>query len=368
MKISFLLSSLGLSGGVQVVVEFANRLTARGHQIVLVAPRGTTAPEIQARLDPRITIVESRVALSAQMTPWRNIRLSLSLANAVPPSDLIVSTHTPTTVVGLLAAHLLRKGKLVWLFQDYAAMFAERPLEGWLLRHALKWHRLALTVSTYCQTELQPQAPGQAVNQAHKVVVVGEGLSDTELLQPVPLFERPVHPQATIFFLGDMRPRKGLADFLAAAALVQQEQPNIKLWIASKEESTFTSPVPYELIYRPSRAQLIDRYSTCDIFVSASWCEGFGLPPLEAMACGTPVVMTDSGGVREYAVTGFNCLLVPPQQPALLAAALLQLLDDKALALHLAHNGPPTAQRFTWDVAVTRLEAALATVLTADAR
>jgi len=356
MKISFILSSFWLSGGVQVIVEFANRLTDRGHQVALVIPGATVAPEMLKMVDNRVSLIESQVVRHASMTPWQNIRLLLSLAQAVPRSDLVISTHTPTTLVGLLAAHILRRGKLVWLFQDYQAMFDGRPLESWLMRHALRWHKMALAVSTYCQQELQRTSTG-------RIVVVGEGLSDAALFQPIPLALRPTQSQPTIFFLGDRRPRKGLADFLAAATVVYAKMPNSKLWLASKEIGQFVCQVPHEIIERPSRAKLIELYSTCTLFVSASWCEGFGLPPLEAMACGTPVVLTNSGGVQEYAKDGFNCLMTPPRTPHLLANAILQLLNDPALAAQLSHNGALTAQNYQWKDAVARFEAALHEVM-----
>ena len=91
--------------------------------------------------------------------------------------------------------------------------------------------------------------------------------------------------------------------------------------------------------------------------------EGFGLPPLEAMACGAPVVLTDSGGVRDYARHEDNCLLVPPRDPQALAAAMLRILTDPVLADCLRRAGPPTTARFTWEAAVDRFEAALRDVV-----
>ncbi len=352
MKITFLLSSFGLSGGVQVIVEYANRLTARGHKVALVFPGGTRAAEMVQRTDPGIELIESAVVADTAPSLRHKLRLLCSLAVATPRSDILVSTHTPTTVVGLLAAHLLRKGRLIWLFQDYREMFSGRRVEAWLLRHALRWHTLALTVSTYCQQELQRYAPG-------RVLVVGEGLSDADQFRPVPVAKRPPSPYTRIFFLGDLRPRKGLADFLAAAAIVYQRHPALQLWIALKEPGDFVSAVPYRLIDRPSRAQLIELYASCDLFVSASWREGFGLPPLEAMACGTPVIMTDSGGVMEYAQPGLNALVVPPRRPDLLADAICHFLDNPRLATQFSANGPQIAARFQWAAAVDRFEAAL---------
>mgnify|MGYP001106022792 CR=1 FL=1 len=359
MRIAFLLSSLWLSGGVRVVVEYANHLARRGHRVVLATPGGTLDPDMERELEPGVSISQSRVARETRSgrDPGAMVSLAWSLAQAVPPSDVVVSTHTPTTVAGFLAGRVQRKGRLIWLYQDYEEMFLGRPAERWLLHHALRWHDAALVVSAYSREELLRFSPGN-------VEVVGEGLSHAELFRPLPAGSRPRSDGTqTILCLGDMRPRKGLSDFLPAAPLVYRQRPDIRLQIVSKAPCDIETPVPHEFIYRPDRAGLARLYATCDVFVLASWWESFGLPPLEAMACGAPVVLTDSRGVREYAQPGENCLLVPIRRPQALAAAILRVLDDPALQNRLRCQGPLTAARFDWPSAADRFEAALRRVV-----
>jgi glycosyltransferase involved in cell wall biosynthesis len=243
----------------------------------------------------------------------------------------------------------MHKGRPAWFFMDYQEMFEGRPYELWLMRHARHWHNLVLVLSRDSQLELG----------IRNAALVGLGLSHPEILRPQRKETQQASTVKSILFLGDARPRKGLADFMSSAELVSEQTKQIELWIASKQDFDLQSKVPLKRFHRPTKRELAQLYAACDLFVSASWREGFGLPPLEAMACGAPVVVTDSGGVREYARHDENCLVTPPRNPQALSEAMLRVLTDDALAERLRRNGPRTAARFTWESAVDRLEKAL---------
>lgn len=354
MNIAFLLSSLWLSGGAIVVVEYANRLSRRGHHISIVLPKGTISEELGRALDPAVEICEASVSLTKPISLLNQARLALAMVAAVPKSDVIVATHTPTTVVNLLAGKILGRGIPVWFYMDYPGMFSGRPIEGWLLRNALRWHKAALVLSSHSAQELNTFCRG-------KYYKVGLGLSNTQFLYPLPPEQKGTlqRGKKAILYLGDFRPRKGLADFLQAVEKVYETQKDIEIWVALKETGEVHTDVPLRQIYRPSVEELAELYRTCTIFVSASWFEGFGLPPLEAMACGAPVVVTDSGGVQDFVRHEENCLLISPRNPPEMASAILRILNDRLLQEKLRQNGPPTAAAFSWEAATDRFEQAL---------
>jgi len=89
-----------------------------------------------------------------------------------------------------------------------------------------------------------------------------------------------------------------------------------------------------------ARADKAELLSACDVFALASRAEGLGVAALEAMAAGRAVVATRVGGLGEAVVDGRTGLLVPPGDPAALAAALARLCDDPALRARLAAAGP----------------------------
>jgi glycosyltransferase involved in cell wall biosynthesis len=87
-------------------------------------------------------------------------------------------------------------------------------------------------------------------------------------------------------------------------------------------------------------------YNAADVFVYPSLYEGFGLPPLEAMACGTPVIASNASSLPE--VVGDSGVLVDPHQPQQWATALAQLCQDADLRAELGWRGMQRARQFSW--------------------
>jgi len=98
---------------------------------------------------------------------------------------------------------------------------------------------------------------------------------------------------------------------------------------------------------RVTDSDLIGLYNLADVFVFPSLYEGFGFPPLEAMACGTPVVASNAASLPE--VVGDAGLLVDPRDPEVMAEAIHRVLQDRDLAEELRRRGLERAQQFTWE-------------------
>lgn len=99
-------------------------------------------------------------------------------------------------------------------------------------------------------------------------------------------------------------------------------------------------------------------YCAADVFVSTPWYEPFGITPVEAMACGRPVVGSDTGGIRYTVKHGHTGYLVPPKDPDALAQRLAMLAQNEELARQMGRAGARRAERlFTWAKVGAQLDA-----------
>ena len=156
--------------------------------------------------------------------------------------------------------------------------------------------------------------------------------------------------------LGTLEPRKDLPTLVRAFATLAAALPHTLVlaglagWGSDELAEAVAASGAAERIrltgYVPEqdKAALL---SGADLLVYPSRYEGFGLPVLEAMACGTPVVTTTGGSLPE--VAGDAALLVPPGDPEQLAAAVLELLGDQAAWADQARRGRARAAAFTWE-------------------
>ncbi|MBB6449214.1 glycosyltransferase involved in cell wall biosynthesis [Geomicrobium halophilum] len=113
---------------------------------------------------------------------------------------------------------------------------------------------------------------------------------------------------------------------------------------------------PIQFVINPNQHELDSWYRMSDIHLFTSMYEGFGMPPLEAMASGVAVIATRCGGVEEYAKHGQNCLLVEPQDIPGMTAAVCDLLDSPEKRNRLAAEGKKTALHFSYDKIIAKLE------------
>jgi glycosyltransferase involved in cell wall biosynthesis len=166
--------------------------------------------------------------------------------------------------------------------------------------------------------------------------------------------------QPFVAFASTIEPRKNVPALVRAFARIAPSHPNVQLVVAGGEgwgiaeaRAAIAASGVATRILRPGYlddATLDALFRRAEVIAYPSLAEGFGMPALEALASGTPLVTT-SGSAHEE-VVGDAALLVPPADDGALARALTSVLDDAALAARLRAAGPDRAASFTWERSV----------------
>ena len=233
----------------------------------------------------------------------------------------------------------------------------------WLLARALQWAAdEAAAIICVSRTTAMEVEEHLGFRLGERLTVVPEGVGGEfsapvgdECLAKTGEFVR----QGTPFFLwsGSVNPRKNLPRVIAAFERVAADVPHHLVltgglgWDAEETLRRVLASRFGDRIHLPGRvsdAELRGLYQRADGFVFASLMEGFGLPILEAMACGCPVITSDISSMPE--VAGDAALMVDPTDADEIAGALRRVATDPALRQTLATKGRARAAQFRWDI------------------
>ncbi|RZI84845.1 MAG: glycosyltransferase family 1 protein [Rubrivivax sp.] len=167
--------------------------------------------------------------------------------------------------------------------------------------------------------------------------------------------------------LGRIAPHKGIDTVIQALSCLDDRIPARLLVVGGSSAVTDDTQLPeperlqqlavrcgvghrVEFTGHCDRSDLRSYYAAADVFVTTPWYEPFGITPLEAMACGTPVIGSAVGGIPYSVLDGVTGYLVPPKNPQSLARCLTMLHDNPSMAQALGRAGTRRVRsKFTWD-------------------
>lgn len=206
-----------------------------------------------------------------------------------------------------------------------------------------------------------------------EISIVPCGFDETEMMPINKMFARialGLHPdEKVILQLGRMVPRKGVDNVIRAVGSLKREHEQIAHLLVVGGESDEPDPEltpeigrlqkiaeredvadQVSFVGRRGREVLKNYYSAADIFVSTPWYEPFGITPIEAMACGTPVIGSNVGGIKFSVRDGETGYLVPPRDPKTLAERIAYLYrNPKVLRLFSQQAVERANDLFSWE-------------------
>ncbi|MEG4144391.1 glycosyltransferase family 4 protein [Microcoleus sp. Pol12B5] len=369
MKITFVLPTLGLAGGMRVLSIYTELLQKRGHKIFIVSqPPGQPTLIQQLR-----SLLRGRGWQSAPKkhhshfdkvdVETRVLETNRPITDLdVPDADIIMATWWETAE--WVAKLSPSKGTKVYFLQHYEA-FEYVPKGRVEATWRLPMHKIAVA---QWLTDLARNEYGDL-----SVSLVPPTVDTKQFYDPQSRSKQPRGKQLvpTVGIYYSTTPWKGCDIALKALSIAAKKIPNLRLVaFGSGDDRPLPHLVPEDTEYNkePTQDQLREFYSKCDAWLFSSRSEGFGLPILEAMACGTPVIGTPAGAAPEL-LAGGGGILVKPEDPEDMAKAIEQICQlPDAEWRAMSETALETVINYTWEDATNLFEAALYTALERQAQ
>lgn len=328
MKINLAVPGIGgLAGGQRVCAQYAGYLLDQGHEVTLVVRRPPRIPQRFDVLRRLLGRIPPYPPLPAEWGHYTGLDLRVAhldenrplVPDQVPDADIIISTWWTTSewVHGLPAS----KGRHVHFVQDYEVFDPQ-------LKHRVE--------AVYAQDNIKIVVAGwlqkQLLAEAGKPSLLVLNGVDIDKFHPDPHQHRDA--EVRVGFLYSNHPRKNCALAVEALALAKSKRPELKAIVFGVQPRPQSLPdwVTYE--QQPRQDRIVQIYQSCDLWLFTSKTEGFGLPLLEAMACGIPVLATPAGAAPDL-VNGHNGWLTSGD-PVEYADQMLAFLDQPSEDLRQA--------------------------------
>jgi O-antigen/teichoic acid export membrane protein/glycosyltransferase involved in cell wall biosynthesis len=358
LRITFVLSQLGMQGGIRVIAQYAQHLHKQGHEVTVVAPElrsrswlfrrkqflkgllmgGGLAPASNSGERPRppshfdgtdvkVRLLESRREVTA---------------SDVPDADVVIATWWETAE--WVAALPPSKGFQVYFVQGHE-VWEGQPVKRVELTYHLPLRKIA--VSEWLSGIMRDRYGDESVT------TIPNGVDFDRFMSP----PREKQAQPTVGFIYSEQSIKGSDLAIAAIERARQMLPELRVVSFGMFAPTGAMKLPKgtQFSVRPPHPKLVEGYASCDAWIVPSRNEGFGLPLLEAMACRTPVIATPAGAAPQIVGAGGG-ILVEHENVEALARAIVRVaimnaeewrsMSDNAFATAMRYDSRLSAQKF----------------------
>ncbi len=354
MKITFVMDGGdSLSGGNRAIAMYAQGLVERGHQVELFA-RPKRPPTLRDRMR---SLLKGAEATPDRPSHFQAAGLTLKVLSEwrpvedrdVPDADVVIATwwETASWVYKLAAS----KGIKAHLVQDYETWGGPADLVDGCYNLPLAKIVTSQWLAGLMQSRFH-QTP---------VEVISCGVDGRQFFAADK--EKPELPAVGLTYSAERR--KGSDISIQAWRIARQAIPGLRLIACGNTAPSSDLPLPDEAEYYAWAGDnlLRELYSRCDCWLFGTRQEGFGLPMLEAMACGTPVVGTPAGAAPEL-LSGGGGVLVAPEDPDGMAREIVQICGlSNAAWRTMSRAAQAKAALFSWSKSAAAFERGLHRVL-----
>jgi glycosyltransferase involved in cell wall biosynthesis len=349
MKINFVLpdNSNKPIGGIKVVFEYANWLSEHGYDVFLSF--GTLDIFSKFHL-PNIIRKPLAIVVSKYIRPNQWFKLNKNIKKYVfynmnekriRNADVVIATAIETAKPVMRLPNSC--GKKVYFIQDF---------ENWNCtdEDVYQTYNLGMTnivVANWLKNivDAHSKTPAYLVSNCINTQVFNNKGA-----------ERIKH---SIVFHYRSADYKGPEYAIEAIRILEEKYPDLKVDVISIEDAPNNLPKSCKFHHKLSAEQIAEINNRTQVFMCTSVEEGFGLPGLEAMACGCAVVSSSYKGVLEYAVDGENALLSPVRDVDAMVNNIVRLFEDDELIKRISENGVKTGKERSLEKSAQKFEEVL---------
>jgi glycosyltransferase involved in cell wall biosynthesis len=302
---------------------------------------------------------ESRVLRWPPKRLWTQARLSWEML-VRPPDLLFVPAHALPLILPRASVTTLHDVSFMVTPRAYGLF--ERWYQRWAVRHASRRSRAVLTVSEFSKSEITRYF----ATDPKKIFVTHLGF-DAEVFRPLDdaeigrVISKYGISRPYFIFVGRLEAKKNLSGLLRAFAEFREnggaQAGNFSLVLVGGRGVGYDREVRRARLNQEVKERVIEcgyadkadmpfLVAGATALIQPSWYEGFGLPPIEAMACGTPVISSNVTSLPE--VCGYAAMYANPGKPEEFAQAMSRVTKEPALLAELVRNGLKHAKQFTW--------------------
>ena len=331
MDITFLAPCKDLSGGIKVIATYANLLMDRGHTVTVVYPKNHQ-PVLRQMKRWVIKTIKNQ---NDHLDTFRGRLLAVDQINdeSVPTGDIVIATAWETAEWARDLSD--DKGRKFYFVQGHEVWNGQQER----VYATLKLPLTKITISSWLQKLLSE------ISENHQIELIPNGcdfmLNESQALTSDRLYD--------VGMTYSPIPNKGADIGLGALEQLAQENPQLKFVIFGSELPEGNLPPNLEIFVKPSRKKIEQIYRETKVWMSSSYEEGFCLPCLEAMSCGSVVVSTDNKGVRDMIEDGQSGYITTPGQISELAGRVNFLLKHPDSLSRMQARSFQKSSEFSWE-------------------